>query len=232
MLNNRAVLGTLVILALIPAVIFSGVILLDDRKYYMISLLVICLSMIPFLLIFEGRRPQARELVVIAVLIAIAVAGRAAFFMAPQFKPVLAIVIIAGVCLGGESGFIVGAMTAFVSNFFFGQGPWTPWQMFCFGIIGFLAGFLFKHGILSCKKLHLCIFGGLAAFFIYGGLIDIWTILMVTPEPTIGTAIVVYGAGLWFNLIHAAATVMFLFFLSGPMIEKLNRIKMKYGLLT
>ena len=90
--------------------------------------------MLPFFFLFENRRPQARELVVIAVLCAIGVAGRAAFFMVPQFKPVAAVVILAGVCFGAESGFLVGAMTAFVSNFFFGQGPWTPWQMFAFGL--------------------------------------------------------------------------------------------------
>jgi hypothetical protein len=82
-------------------------------------------------------------MVIIAVLCGIAVAGRAAFFMLPQFKPVVAIVIIAGASLGAESGFIVGALSGFVSNFIFGQGPWTPWQMFAFGMIGFIAGLLF-----------------------------------------------------------------------------------------
>src|SRR5690606_9923266 len=116
--------------------IAAGIYLLNDRKYYVISLLIITYSMLPFAMVFEKRKPQARELIVIAVLCAIAVAGRAAFFMVPQFKPVVAIVIIAGITLGAESGFLVGVMTGFVSNFFFGQGPWTPWQMFCFGVIG------------------------------------------------------------------------------------------------
>lgn len=230
-LNKRTIVASLMILLCIPAVILFGFYFLEDRRYYVVSLLVICLSMIPFFMVFESRKPQARELVVLAVLIAIAVAGRAAFFMLPQFKPVVAIVIIAGVCLGAESGFLVGSMTGFVSNFFFGQGPWTPWQMFCFGIIGFLAGLLFQKGLLRRTRRQLCIFGGLATFFIYGGLIDIWTILMMTPEPTLETAAIVYGAGLWFNIIHSAATVIFLLFLSNPMIEKLDRIKLKYGLL-
>ena len=64
--------------------------------------------------------------------------------MLPQFKPVLALTIIAGVAFGGEVGFLVGAMTMLTSNMIFGQGPWTPWQMFAMGIIGFLAGVLFK----------------------------------------------------------------------------------------
>lgn len=138
--------------------------------------------MIPFAMVFENRKPQARELIVIAVLAAIAVAGRAAFFMLPQFKPVVAIVIIAGVSLGAEAGFLVGAVAGFVSNFFFGQGPWTPWQMFCFGIIGFLAGIFFKKGLLKKNKLSLCIFGGLATFFVYGGIINIGSLMMFTSE--------------------------------------------------
>ena len=122
--------------------------------------------MIPFFLLFERRKPRARELIVVAVLIAIAVAGRAAFFMVPQFKPVIAIVIIAAVCFGGETGFLVGAMTGFISNFFFGQGPWTPWQMFCFGIIGFLAGILFHKRQLKTES--ICVSSGIINILFMG----------------------------------------------------------------
>lgn len=230
-LDKRIVTAALIILLLVPATVFFGMYFLDDRKYYIVSLLIICYSMLPFFLVFENRKPQARELIVIAVLVAIAVVGRAAFFMIPQFKPVVAIVIITGVCLGGEAGFLVGALSGFVSNFFFGQGPWTPWQMFCFGVIGFLAGVLFQKGRLRKNRLQLCVFGGLSTFFIYGGIVDLWTILMFTPEPSLGTAVIVYGSALWFNFIHAVATVVFLFFLTDPMIEKLERIKIKYGML-
>ena len=73
----------------------------------------------------------------------------------PQFKPVVALVIIAGVCFGGETGFLVGAVTGFVSNFFFGQGPWTPWQMFALGIVGFIGGILFKKGFLRKDVLYI-----------------------------------------------------------------------------
>ncbi len=224
-------LSFLIILILIPVTLAGGVYLLDDRKYYIVSLLLVCETMIPFFLSFEKRKPQARELIVIAVLVAIAVVGRAAFFMVPQFKPVVAIVIIAGACFGSEVGFLVGAMTGFVSNFFFGQGPWTPWQMFAFGIIGFFAGLIFYHGFLKASKWSLCIFGGVSAFFIYGGIVDIWTILITTPTPNFATAVLVYGSAFWFNLIHGVATIFFLYLLSKPMMEKLERIKIKYGFL-
>jgi uncharacterized membrane protein len=218
------------ILFMIPLTIYMGCYFLDDRKYYLISLIIILETMLPFVLIFESRKPQARELIVIAVLCAIAVAGRTAFFMLPQFKPVVALVIIAGVAFGGEAGFLVGAMTGFVSNMFFGQGPWTPWQMFAFGVIGFLAGILFRKGLLGRHPASLAVFGAFAAFFIYGGVMNPAMVLMYQPMPTKGMFLAAYLQGIPFDLVHAAATVTFLLLISQAMLEKLDRIKVKYGL--
>ena len=181
-------------------------------------------------MVFEGRKPEARELVVISVLCAIGVAGRAAFFMIPQFKPVTAIVIISAVCFGGETGFLVGALTGFVSNFFFGQGPWTPWQMFAFGIIGFLAGVLAKKGLLQKSKLPLCILGFVATLVIYGGIMNPASVLIWQATPKAEMFVSASALGLPFDLIHATSTAFFLFFAAEPMIEKLNRIKTKYGI--
>lgn len=194
-LRRSTLVSAVLIVLVIPATILFGVFCLGDRKYYFISILIILYTILPFVMVFEKRKPQARELIVISVLAAIAVAGRAAFFMLPQFKPVVAIVIIAGVCFGAESGFFVGAVAGFVSNFFFGQGPWTPWQMFCFGIIGFLAGILFKKGFLKKTRLPLCIFGGLSTFFIYGGIIDFGSLLMFTSEFSWKTLFATYASG-------------------------------------
>jgi len=182
--------------------------------------------------VFERRKPQARELVVIAVLCGIGVVGRTAFFMLPQFKPVVAIVIIAGVAFGGEAGFLVGAMTGFVSNMFFGQGPWTPWQMFAFGIIGFLAGVLFRKGLLLRSRFSLCVFGGFATFLIYGGLMNPAMVLMLQSSPTRAMFLAAYLQGIPFDLVHAFATVVFLVVAARPMLEKLDRIKVKYGLVS
>lgn len=230
-ISKRTLLATILIIFIIPVTILFGVFVLNDRKYYFISLLIIIYTMIPFVMVFENRKPKARELIVIAVLSAIAVAGRGAFFMLPQFKPVVAIVIIAGVCFGPESGFLVGAVTGFVSNFFFGQGPWTPWQMFCFGIIGFIAGILYKKRLLKKTRLSLCVFGGLATFFIYGGIINIGSLLIFTSQFSWKALLATYISGFWFDIVHSIATVFFLYTISQPMIEKLERIKIKYGLI-
>lgn len=230
-LSKRTMFSAIIILIGIPITILFGIYVLNDRQYYFISSLIIIYMMIPFFMVFENRKPQPRELIIISVLSAIAVAGRAAFFMLPQFKPVVAIVIIAGVCFGGESGFLVGAVTAFVSNMFFGQGPWTPWQMFGFGIIGLLAGILFKKGRLKKNRISLCIFGGLSTFFIYGALLNAASVFMMYYKFSLKIYAATILSGIPFDLIHAASTVIFLFFISDPMIEKLDRIKVKYGLL-
>lgn len=203
----------------------------DNRKYYLVSILVIVLAMLPFALKFEHRKPQARELVILAVMTAIGVAGRAAFAMVPQFKPVVAVVIVTGVAFGGEAGFVTGAAIAFLSNFFFGQGPWTPWQMFGFGIIGFLAGLLFASGRLPAKRLPLCIFGGCATLILYGLTMDSASVLMFSGAVTWQALLAAYASGFVFNVIHAAATVVFLAIAGEPLLRKLDRIKTKYGML-
>ena len=231
-LSHRTLMACFMILVVIPLIIYLGITLGHDRKYYIVSLGIIVCTMLPFFMVFEDRKPQARELIIIAVLSAIGVAGRAAFFMLPQFKPVVAIVIISAVCFGAEAGFLVGAMTGFVSNFFFAQGPWTPWQMFSFGIIGFIAGILFKKGKLQKRKISLCIYGGLSTFFIYGFLLDTATWLIFPySNMTLEGIIPIYLSGIPFNIVHAIATVFFLAVISKPMIEKLDRIKEKYGLI-
>lgn len=230
-LRKRTLATVGIVLFLIPLTIYIGNYYLGDRKYYFISLLIILETLIPFCAAFEKRKPQARELVIIGVLCAIAVAGRAAFFMLPQFKPVIALVIITGVCMGAETGFLVGAITGFISNFFFGQGPWTPWQMFVFGLIGFIAGVLFQKGFLRKTKGSLALFGILSALVIYGGIMNPASVLIWQAKPNMQMIISAYIMGFPLDLIHAAATAFFLWFISAPMIEKLDRVKLKYGLI-
>ena len=229
--SKTTVISSLIILFLIPLTIYAGVIF-GDRKYYFTSLLILLEAMVPFFMLFESRKPKARELVVISVLCALGVAGRMAFFMLPQFKPVVALVIIAGVCLGCETGFLVGAVTGFVSNFFFGHGPWTPWQMFAFGVIGFLGGILFKKDVVPKSKTALCIFGFLTTLVIYGGIVNPSSVVMWQNDITWKMLVTSWAVGLPFDLVHASSTAIFLWFISKPMIEKLDRIKIKYGLIS
>lgn len=216
---------------MVGVTIYIGVVFLDDRKYNFISLMIILETLLPFMLLFESRRPRARDVVLMSSLCAIGVVGRIAFFMVPQFKPMVAIIIISGLCLGAERGFLIGAMTSFASNIFFGQGPWTPWQMFACGIIGFLAGKLSQYERFKANKVVLCIFGAVMTFCIYGGIMNAATVIMWQEKITKPMFIAAYIQGIPFDFIHMMATIIFLSLLGRPMIYKIERIKIKYGML-
>lgn len=233
--RNRSLVLTLLTALVMGATIFAGSMLGGDRVYYVISVLVAIYSLVPFFVGFERRKPQLRELVVIAVLIALGVIGRQAFFMLPQMKPVLAISIIAGASLGPGAGFLVGAMIAFVSNFFFGQGPWTPWQMMALGLAGMFAGLIFQkwnrreRKPSRLHKISACVFGLLSGYF-YGLVVDLWTLFGYTEKPSLSAYLIVKSTAVWFDTVLAISTFVFLWVLYAPMIKKLNRIKLKYGM--
>lgn len=223
---------SILVICLILPVLLAVSRYFGNRKYYLCSVLLIVLSMVPFLLSFEQRKPQAREIVTLAVMCAIAVASRAAFIMVPHFKPLVGIVMITGMAFGPEAGFLTGALSGFVSNFIFGQGPWTPWQMFAYGIGGFLAGLLAKAGIINGeKKLPAAIFGGVTVLCIVGPILDVCTLFTMSSAITKESAAAIFLSGLPVNAIHALATFLTLFLLSRPITEKLDRIKIKYGMM-
>ena len=204
---------------------------LVNQHYYLVSLIVMLAAFAIFFMSYERKKPEARELVTLAVMSAIAVASRAAFAMTPFFKPISGIIMITGMAFGPGAGFLTGAVSAFVSNFLFGQGPWTPWQMFALGLIGFLAGLLFRKGLLKTNKIPLCIAGAVSAFLIYGLIVDVQTIFAATPTPSLAVALTVYGAALPMNAVLAVATVIFMAVLAKPLTEKIERVQFKYGLM-
>lgn len=111
-----------------------------------LTLVAALLSLALFLAHFEASAPTLRQVVPAATLGGVAAAGRVLFAPIPDVKPVSAIAIVAGATLGRESGFMVGALAALVSNFFFGQGAWTPLQMYAWGLVGYLSGVLADAG--------------------------------------------------------------------------------------
>lgn len=201
--------------------------------YYLVSVGLILLSFVVFFFSYEKRKPHAREIVTLAVMCAIAVASRAAFAMVPFFKPMSGIIMITGMAFGPGAGFLTGVVTAFVSNFIFGQGPWTPWQMFAYGVAGALAGFLCKKGIMTeQKRLRTAILGYLTVQIIVGPILDVCSIFTMGQPATGAYAIAIFGSGLIPNLIHGLATAVTLLLLAKPMMEKLNRMKVKYGMMS
>lgn len=233
--NKACALAAFVVICiLIPITIWVGITKLNDRKYYFISMLILLEAIIPFFFLYEKRKPKARELVTVATMCALAVAGRAAFFMLPNFNAATAMVIISGVAFGAETGFIVGAVTMLTSNFIFGQGPWTPWQMFAMGVLGYLAGVIYRRRTVREKifsKLSLCIFGGISCIVVYGGIMNPASVLMYYSDVSLHMIAAAYITGFPFDVVHGTGTVLFLWFAARPFLEKFDRIRTKYGIL-
>ena len=217
-----------VLLLLIPLVLVLGVWLFADSQYLILSMLVAVLSCVPFLIRFERGKSGARELAVIAVMTAFSVIGRLIFAPIPGFKPVSAITVITGIALGPEAGFLIGSLSAIVSNVFFGQGPWTPFQMFVWGLIGFLAGAIFYRR-QKINRLLLILIGALSGV-LFSLIMSIWTTLSLDGTFLWTRYLASIVSSLPVMLVYAVSNVVFLLILTNPFLEKLNRIKKKYGI--
>ena len=233
-MKKSTLFSLVVIFLLIPATLYLGS-KMTGRAYYITSTLMIIEIMLPFFFAFETRKPQARELVLLAVMSALAVAARV-LIQIPAFKPILGVIMIAGIALGAEAGFLTGAVSAFASNFFFSQGPWTPWQMMAYGIAGFLAGLLFhKRRPFASKPwlsaAVLAVYGFVSIVFLVGPLLDTCSIFTVSASITWKFVTTVYAAGFIPNVILGSATAVTMLLLSGPLLGKLDRLITKYGLM-
>jgi len=219
----------LIFLLISLATIIGGTFLFENQYYYVASLLFVIYTFIMVFSRFDKKQFNTKKLVVIAVLIALAVAGRIGFSFLPQFKPAVAIIIITAVCFGAEIGFMSGALTGLISNFYFGQGPWTPWQMFCLGLIGLFAGLIF-YGRKKQNIIVLCIYGIISAIVIYGGIMNPISVMLFEPNINHKMIIGSYISGISFDAVHAVSTVIFLVLLAKPMVRLIERIKVKYDL--
>ena len=295
--KKRTFTAGLLILIAAPLTLLAGSFLMDQANYMLISLLVIIYTMIPFFMIFEKRRPKAREIVLIAMMTAITTVCHTFFNMTISVIEIgTTMVIIAGIAMGPEAGFLVGALARFVCNFFLSQGPWTPWQMFCWGLLGFIAGLAFNlnsdnkntkvfhvvAGPVLCMVASLVlayvtylivpgedgtffgwriyVFGALGIFagvivqrkrlpadrvtltlftfvitvIIYGGILNVASLLTMSGMP--GTEIswntlrLMFVSGLPYDLLHAGTAAACMLLMGRPMIDKIERIKIKYGI--
>lgn len=234
-LDNRGkgmrnyLVSLIIFFVVMPVTIYIGHSVLQQRKYYFIAMLLVLEAILSFFLSFEKRKPNLRESMVIVVMSAVTVAGRAAFYMVPHAKPMAALIILSGAGLGGEAGFLVGALAMLVSNIFFGQGPWTPWQMFAMGILGFVSGIVFRQDTPCSKKKKygICVLGFVSVIILYGGIMNPASVLMYQENVNWEMILSAYAMGLPFDLIHAAFTFLFLWLGTGPILEKIGRIRRK-----
>ena len=227
--NIRKIIFPFFIVFTMLGVIIWQLIFSDKINYYITSVAVLLLSMLPFFISFEIRRVSSREITLIASLVALAVVSRAAFYLIPEVKPIAAVVIASAVFLGAERGYIIGALSMFVSNFIFSQGIWTPFQMVAMGLLGFFAGIIFskKHG-----RWFLALYGLVSVIVIYGLIVDISTVLVSLGDNiNLSGIISIYAAGFPFNLVFGVTTAVFLLVFGDGFIKKLQRLDTKYNIL-
>lgn len=296
--RKRLELTAVLIFLVIPALIALTVFLGSKRLYMPLSLLILVMIMAPFFMIFERRKPRAREVVLVAMMSALTVASHTFFHIAFPVQIGTAMVIISGISLGPEAGFLIGAMSRFVCNFYMGQGAWTPWQMFCWGLLGFLAGLafnreiskqnsignfkkmmapvlcvifselvayisflvwpgndktffgwrvylfgiiglllavIFQKGKLKADNITMAVFTFVVTFVIYGGIMNFAAMCLSMNEPgSLGIGVkalkALYVSGVGYDFYHALTAAICVFVIGTPMVNKLERIKIKYGI--
>ncbi len=296
--RKRRQLAAGLIFIVMPIILFLYSFVFPKQSYLLAGFAILLLTVLPFFMVFERRKPKARELVLIAMLAALVVSSHIVLHIFLPVQIGTALIILCGISLGPEAGFLVGALARFVCNFYMGHGPWTPWQMFCWGILGFLAGLAFhrtpckqplsrsfslvlgpviclissfvaaycsyllfpgndtsfwgwrlylfgavgliagvlvQRNRLSADGLTLVLFTFFTTFIVYGGIMNLCA--MVTSAVLPGSNGIswkalqlIYLSGVPYDFYHAFSAALCVFFLGNGMIQKLERIKIKYGI--
>lgn len=206
----------------VPAITIIGAAAFDKKKHIIISLAVAVSALLLFAAGFEKKSTGTRRMVIVAVMVALCFAGR----FIPFLKPIAALTIITALYLGGEAGFLVGSLSAILSNFYFGQGPWTAFQMLAWGLIGFFAGLLADKLLKS--RILLLLYGA-ASGLAYSFIMDIWTVLWYNQGFDFKLYFAALVTAIPYTASYAVSNVLFLYLLAKPFGEKLQRIKVKYG---
>lgn len=228
-MKKSQIVMLVMLLLVIPATLLLGM-KLPGRSYYLLSAVVALEILIPFFMAFEGRKPQPRELVTVAVMAALVTIARVAVPL-PSFKPTFAVIMLAGVAFGPETGFIVGALGALGSDFFYGQGPFTPWQMMAYGMAGVLAGIGFAEGRLPRKNWVMGIYCFVCTVLFIGPLLDTSTVTIIATKFTWENMLPIYASGLPVNLTQGACSFLTMILFGNALLEKLERVKTQYGMM-
>ncbi|MBQ6552080.1 MAG: ECF transporter S component [Clostridia bacterium] len=223
----RKKLSIAILLLSVPISVLLAATVFSDKSYAYLSLVIVVISLAALFISFEKKENSARQLIVISIMCVLSIVGRLVFAVIPAFKPVTAIIILLSMYFGGEAGFICGAMTALISNFYFGQGPWTPYQMLASGLVGLFAGLLAP--LLRRNLIITCVYGALAGV-IFSLIMDIQTAMWYTNEFNLAVYVTKIGTSLPFTIIYAISNVIFLLLLAKPIGKKIERLKIKYGI--
>lgn len=215
------------VLLVVPAVLMVCA-FFEVRATAALTMLVTVLCVGAFFASYDASAPSMRQIMPTVVLAAVAAAGRVLFAAFPSVKPVSAVIIVAGASLGRRQGFMCGALAALASNLYFGQGAWTPLQMYAWGMVGYLAGMLADAGLL--KHPWAVYAYGMLSGLLYGAVLNSWHILGFVRPLTWQTTLAAYAAGFPLDVIHGVSTAVFLLLIWGPWQRSIARVVRKYDL--
>ncbi len=170
---------------------------------------------------FEKSMLGTKEIAVIATLSAFTALSRIAFAPIPNVKPVTFLVALSGFVFGPYEGFLIGSISAFLSNIFFGQGPWTPWQMFSWGLVGIISGIWGRKRVSALKFSIICFIYG----FMFDWIMNFWYVLGFVKPITIQSVIMAYLSGLTFDILHGGGSFIFSIIFYDSFIDVLLRYK-------
>ncbi|MBR6514738.1 MAG: ECF transporter S component [Clostridia bacterium] len=208
-------------------VLFPLTVYLLGEHYYIAAVLILAELLLPYLLSFKKCKPPTGEVITLLVMCVLCVIGRVAIPI-PNFKATYAIIMLTGIAFGAPAGFIVGAVSALISNFFYGQGVYTPWQMLCYGAGGMLAGLVFSKNRVRPGRIYLAIFGFSGVVLWLGPLLDVTQHIVMTPDATIKSVLSFLRSGFPVNISQGIASLLIMLLLGRFILEKLDRVKTKY----
>ena len=224
----RRIISYMLVLTAAPVMVVLFATVMPRRSFLLVAIVMAAVAVGAFCLNFEKEKDNGARTVLTAVFAALSTASRVVFAAVPGFKPIMSVTMFAGMYLGGDAGFLVGALTALLSNFVFGQGGWTIFQMFTWGFIGLVAGLL---GPLMRKHTAvLCTLGFLAGP-LFSFVIDIWSTVWIFGKFSWKAYLATTLNALPFTIMYAVSNVFFLLILARPMRRTMKRVTVKYGLL-
>ncbi len=210
----------------VAVVAVAGTLILGSGSWTVTCVACTIVCILPFFIRFE-RENNTFKNVTLAVLAALSCVGRMAFAPFPGFKPVAAVTIICGMYMGPVYGFMCGSLSAVLSNLYFGQGPWTAFQMLAWGLCGFFAG-LWRRPLKKNRWL-LMIYGAVCGVM-FSLILDIWTSVWMDDAFNAARFFSYVAVSLPMMAEYSVSNCIFLWFLAGPVGRRLDRIFLKYGI--
>ena len=213
-------------LAALAAPVFPQTPLEILANWGLTATIIVALAVVAFFFEFEATAMSSKEIALIAMLGTISAVARVPFAVIPNVQPCTYLIVCSGYVFGPVAGFMVGAITALVSNLFLGQGPWTLYQMLAWGLAGVSAAYLRRLGL---GRISLVIFGAIWGY-LYGWIMNTWYWASFIYPLTLRTFLTYQLTSIWVDTFHALGNVVFLGFFGVKTVAILERFKRRFSI--